>query len=1097
MSSGPRLSSLAARVGVTVDEALAVKLVADAVGEIGVLPLLQETLRLLWDHVEKRQLRLNAYWKIAPGSRNAMQVAIDRRANSIYQNLPDSAQPIARRIFLRLIQFGEGRPDTRRQQTVEELRASGDDEEVFRQTLSRLIEARLLTSGGDMEGGARRVDIAHEALITSWARLQDWLKQRQSAEQFRRRLEEQAGDWLRFGKKAGLLDAFEIQEAENWLADASAQDLGYSQDLRELVSASKAALAAEAAEKEAQRQKELEQARALAEEKGRVADEQRQRAETAQRLVQGTLALGLASRAIEMAESRLVQDDLAALLAYQAYIFSSRSGNFAADRVDRALRVALGLPHFGGTLQGHEGVSALAFERTGRWLASGTARGAIEIWDLSHSDAIRTFLRGQGASPLAALECAGEIHWLWLAPGGGAVAAISGDGDVQVWCDWGRSSSPTRLTSAAQISEGTPPDWIPAQPPYAVAASHDQASFAYLGRDGTVWHVVQPEANRLAEPRPLVALGSCRALAFTSDDLTLVFVEDYEAGVTIQKIDSPESAPAHVRPEKWIVETDDRGATLKPIIALGPDGRALAQCPKFRSPSAPTLLWDLRESDTPAPHPLRDGEYYALWQDLTMQFGPRSEALAIASPVEGSPAMPSGESGEIRLWDVRRPSKKPFLMRGEHARCLAFSPTSDLLAAGGSATRLWRLRAADSATTALGKHKGAVRAIGFSPDSHTLVSCGEDELIRCWDLLHIDDDPIALDVHFWNARLGFHRLQRREYRPDSEPVPVPFPIVFSPDGRYIALTVVQQDQDRERECLCVPDLAHPDHPALFPSPAAANYVGPPGERCLGVFSAAFDTSSRSVITVEFDEDSFSNIFDREEVRRGFVRRWDLDHPDIVPGPIGQIAGLEPIMALSPGGRFLASAASSRVRGSDTTEQAWDTTVRLWDLSQPGQAPATLGQTNQLYSALAYRPDGQMFALGAESGDITLWDSRRLETNPTVLRGHNDRVGAIAFSPDGQMLASGSEDLTIRLWDLRQPKSYPIVLQGHEAGVSSVAFSTDGRLVASGSNDGIVRLWISQAEVLSELVRERLTRSLTRQEWDQFVGDAFEYEGVST
>jgi WD40 repeat protein len=85
---------------------------------------------------------------------------------------------------------------------------------------------------------------------------------------------------------------------------------------------------------------------------------------------------------------------------------------------------------------------------------------------------------------------------------------------------------------------------------------------------------------------------------------------------------------------------------------------------------------------------------------------------------------------------------------------------------------------------------------------------------------------------------------------------------------------------------------------------------------------------------------------------------------------------------------------------------------------------------------------------------------------------------MAFSPDWQMLASGSEDLTIRLWGLRQPTSYLIVLQGHEAGISSLAFSADGQLIVSGGHDGTVRLWISQADVLSGLVRERLTRGLT-------------------
>jgi hypothetical protein len=132
----------AAAVGVTVDDALAMALITDAAGEAGVLPLVQETLVLLWEKVERRQLKLRTYQAMADGKRSGIQVAIDRRADVVYNNLPAEAQPIARRIFLRLIQFGEGRADTRRQQTAQELQASSDAPLIFEQTLASLISSR-------------------------------------------------------------------------------------------------------------------------------------------------------------------------------------------------------------------------------------------------------------------------------------------------------------------------------------------------------------------------------------------------------------------------------------------------------------------------------------------------------------------------------------------------------------------------------------------------------------------------------------------------------------------------------------------------------------------------------------------------------------------------------------------------------------------------------------------------------------------------------------------------------------------------------------------------------------------------------------------
>jgi hypothetical protein len=244
----------AAQVGVTIDEVLVERLVADAAGESGALPLVQETLVLLWEKVEKRHLALNAYTDMADGKRNGLQVAIDRRATVVYENLPDDAKSMARRIFLRLIQFGEGRADTRRQQTVAELRASSDDPALFDRTLATLTASRLLTTSGE-EGGSRRVDVSHEALIGGWALLQKWLKQWKEDEIGRRRLMDKHNEWDRMGRsQGGLLDAQELTEAEAWIQSPQAAELGYHADLIDFISSSRRVV-------DERRQKELRTAR--------------------------------------------------------------------------------------------------------------------------------------------------------------------------------------------------------------------------------------------------------------------------------------------------------------------------------------------------------------------------------------------------------------------------------------------------------------------------------------------------------------------------------------------------------------------------------------------------------------------------------------------------------------------------------------------------------------------------------------------------------------------------------------------------------------------------------------------------------------------
>lgn len=242
----------AENVGVFIEPALLERLVIDAKGEPGVLPLIQETLVLLWERLERRLLPLRAYealilprkaYGIAGSEhRTGLQVAIARRADDALATLevePDQQVAIARRIFLRLVQFGEGRADTRRQQPISALQSTSDNANLFNQTLHHLADRRLLTLGSEETSTAIKVDIAHEALINGWPTLQQWILERREAEQLRRRLTVKAEEWVRLGEgSGGLLDKIELVEAERWLASSDARDLGYEATLPRLITAS-------------------------------------------------------------------------------------------------------------------------------------------------------------------------------------------------------------------------------------------------------------------------------------------------------------------------------------------------------------------------------------------------------------------------------------------------------------------------------------------------------------------------------------------------------------------------------------------------------------------------------------------------------------------------------------------------------------------------------------------------------------------------------------------------------------------------------------------------------------------------------------------
>jgi GAF domain-containing protein/two-component sensor histidine kinase len=229
--------------GVSLDGALIERLLHDAADEPGVLPLLQETMAQLWDAMENRRISLAAYERLGGEGRSGLAVALATTADIAFDNLSPKEQILARRIFLRLIQFGEGRLDTRRQLPALALFSAADDTEQFESVLQHLTHSRLLTLSGEFYDGHRYVDIAHEALISGWPRLRQWISERRSSEQMRRRLEIKTREWQRLGKSNdGLFSVAELSEASDWLSSSDASELGIDPDLEHLVEVSRTSI---------------------------------------------------------------------------------------------------------------------------------------------------------------------------------------------------------------------------------------------------------------------------------------------------------------------------------------------------------------------------------------------------------------------------------------------------------------------------------------------------------------------------------------------------------------------------------------------------------------------------------------------------------------------------------------------------------------------------------------------------------------------------------------------------------------------------------------------------------------------------------------
>ena len=225
-------------IGVEVEPELVERLLADAAAEPGILPLLQETLVQLWDKRTDQVLTLPHYLALGDGERSGLAVALARRADATLRRFSAAQTGIARRILLRLISFGEGRSDTRRQQLRAQLHA-GENAAEFAFVLQTMVDDRLLAVDDDI-AGEPRVDLAHEVMISAWPTLAGWIRSYRVDEQRRRHFEEAAVQHRRGAR--GLLDPIELAEAGRWIASETARELGYSDDLPLFLAASRRAI---------------------------------------------------------------------------------------------------------------------------------------------------------------------------------------------------------------------------------------------------------------------------------------------------------------------------------------------------------------------------------------------------------------------------------------------------------------------------------------------------------------------------------------------------------------------------------------------------------------------------------------------------------------------------------------------------------------------------------------------------------------------------------------------------------------------------------------------------------------------------------------
>jgi WD40 repeat protein len=978
----------AALVGLSFEPGLVGRILDDLGGAPGSLPLLADTLDLLWQRREGAVLTQRAYEAIG-----GVTGALEGRAEALVVGLDEADRTLVRQILVRLVsaERDEAR-DTRQRVRLAALRpADAGLAGRFEAVVRRLVDERLAIRGE--EAGATTLELAHEALIRRWSRLQGWL--RDDADKLAALAE--IGRWIDPWKTHGTLLVghalgYAVEVGRRFPTDLSA-------DARGLIDAS---LAAEAG-RQARRRRALVGSIGAAvllavlavasgllamraRDASRRADARAQEAAAAEK--KAARAVARTRDAAMLSAARLAGDDhhTSALLLREIEAPELLPGWLAA-----AAEVVHGLPP-PRVLRGHAGeIRAVAFSGDGAWLASA-----------SDDRTVRLVPRAGG--PAVVFEHPAAIVDVAVSPDGDRVATAGADQVVRLW----RRVAPR---SPLELPE----------PPLAaarVAFSPDGRRVAAAGRTGpTVWAgdgTGSPRKFGCPEGRQMLAEASI-ALAWSPDGQRLA--APCPSGVNVWPVVGAASP----------IELPGMSSSGVRRLQFDRDGNQLGV-----HGASESVSWYLGDGEA------KQGERASMMLDAGF-VGSRfawAKRPAFGQPYELALLGPAGDAmfvvddGGVYLNKRSGEStalRGPPALRGdERAEARfpgAWSPDGERVAVVGSdlAVRVWSIGGAADPPVWPDRSRRTVRA-QFRRDGAAILLYAHG---------FVREVPLAGGAERRLERPGL-QVSHAGYSPDGQQV-----AVVGPDGIVLRWWPASGDV-REEQALG----PSPDHDAIAWSPdggwlvvdehaAIVWRVGgrePPRRLgCRAGLVAALAWSPDGTLLALGCNDGSTAIHARE----------GEGEPMVLPARDGAIYAI----AWSPDGQQLATAHSEGV-------------ARIWRRDGTGDPKVLRGHTARVID-VAWSPDGETLATAARDGTARVWSAggeplRRFEVAARSAQG-------VRFAPDGRKLLVWGSDGGTRVLSVDgsdHPIVYPAY--GEEYATAAWS-PDGRRFVAAGLGGAAVRL----------------------------------------
>jgi DNA-binding SARP family transcriptional activator/WD40 repeat protein/energy-coupling factor transporter ATP-binding protein EcfA2 len=200
-----------------VDDGLVGELVSSVAGQPGALPALQFTLREL---AERGGTALRRDDLVELGG---VAGAIARRAEQMYAAMPAEHQQTLRRVLQSLVVIDESGEPARRTVARSALAALGDNVD---EVVDSWVDGRLLSTGRRPDSRQPTVTLAHEAVLSQWPRLRDWVDEDREHVLALARLEQAAQEWVTLGRDAAALPrGGRLERAERLAAAPAASEV--------------------------------------------------------------------------------------------------------------------------------------------------------------------------------------------------------------------------------------------------------------------------------------------------------------------------------------------------------------------------------------------------------------------------------------------------------------------------------------------------------------------------------------------------------------------------------------------------------------------------------------------------------------------------------------------------------------------------------------------------------------------------------------------------------------------------------------------------------------------------------------------------------